>query len=229
MDCADCRDTKAVLTLVLKKSRWECSKPAVVREMSSPTSPFPGCVYIKSSLWWGRLGIFSWNDFSPNMQFYKQSEKLKRKQWLLHHTPQGLFLSWHGWPLPSSLPHDSMASPGFGDGRQLPACRQGGGMRKHPMPMGKPAPLLSSPHRDLAARQLCPPCNEFERWQQNQGCQPQHHGGPKVGQTGKGAVASCSPCTGAVPNGQLPRHVALWTGISCLCFVFLPLQRTSQK
>ena len=83
-----------------------------------------------------------------------------------------------------------------------------GGHASTLVPVGKPAPLLSSPHRDLAASQLYPPCNEFGRWQQAQGCQPQLGVSPKVGQTGKGAAASCSPCTDAVPDGQLPGRVA---------------------
>lgn len=47
---ADCRDTKAVLILALKKSCCEFYKPAVERKMHGPTSLSPGYVYIKSSL-----------------------------------------------------------------------------------------------------------------------------------------------------------------------------------
>lgn len=85
--------------------------------------------------------------------FYKLSEKLKWKQ-LLYRTPQGLFLSWHGRPLPSSLPHDSAASPGSGGGRQLPVRGQSQRTCKPSVSVGKPNPLLSSPHGDLAASQL---------------------------------------------------------------------------
>lgn len=77
--------------------------------------------------------------------FYKLSEKLKWKHRLLHRTPQGPFPSWHGRPLPSSLPHDTMASLGFGNGRQLPVCRQGQGTSKHPSARGKAGPTARLP------------------------------------------------------------------------------------
>lgn len=92
--------------------------------------------------------------------FYKLSEELKQKHQLLCRTPQGLFLSWHRRPLPSSLPHDSTASPGFGDGRHLPACRQCGGTCKHPSARGRAGPTAQLP----AQRFGCQPALPTLQW-----------------------------------------------------------------
>lgn len=105
-------------------------------------------------------------------------QKLESKHHLLCCTPQGLFLSWHGWPLPSSFPwqHGIPRMRGW----ETAPCVQAGqaGCVSTLVPMGEPAPLLSSQHRGLAVSSFYPPYNESGKWWQAQGLprwQPKWH------------------------------------------------------
>lgn len=120
--------------------------------------------------------------------------------------------------LSQALPRDSMSTPGFGHRKKLAVCGQGN--MEHPRVCGKASPTVQIPSTEVWLPATSAPLAMSlggSRWDKASGS-------PKAEQTGRGADASCAPCTDVVSGDQLPSRVSFWMRNSCLHFVVLPLR-----
>lgn len=153
----DCRDTKLVLTLELKKDggsltnqRWKRQFPVLLLRSQAE---FTLRAASDGAGWEFSLGMISLQICSFVLQAVREIKT--EAPAAPPHTPGTVSeLAWA--TLPSSLLHQSTTSPGFGDGRQLPACRQGEGTRKDPSARGKPGLTAQLPARRFGCRPALP-------------------------------------------------------------------------
>lgn len=165
--------------------------------MPSPTSLFPGCLYSKSSLWWGWSGIFCWNRFSLNMQlsFMSCQKNWNRSAGCSTAHPGGCCRAGMGDLSQALFPGTAHRDPGFWGQAAAPCPQVGQGNVRAPR-----CPWESQRHCSaLLSRQ------GDGRWWQAQGSQTQPVAVWKLDKWGKGELHLPAPALELLPCWPPPR------------------------